>query len=55
MINPTDQKSLLQKAGQIAADIIVSDEELEASVSETTIEMGFPFFRIKKSIKKTKK
>ena len=39
----------------VAAEILVADEDFEISESETVIEMGFPFFRIRKNIKKTPK
>ena len=53
--SPTKQKSLLHRAGELAAEVIIADEDFDVSESETVVEMGFPFFRIRKNIKKTPK
>ena len=51
------QKSLLKQTGEIMADLFISDDDsnLEIDESETTFEIGFPFMKIKRRIKKSKK
>lgn len=51
------QKSLLKQTGEIMADLFIPDEEsdLEIDESETSFEIGFPFMKIKRRIKKSKK
>ncbi|OGW33226.1 MAG: DNA-binding protein [Nitrospirae bacterium GWC2_42_7] len=47
------QKSLMQKSGEIIADIL--DDDLSVSDSETSIEINFAVLKFKHTIKKKKK
>ena len=47
------QKALLQKSGEILADVL--DNDLEVSDEETTIEVNFAIMKIKHTIKRTKR
>ncbi len=49
------QKSLLQRAGEIATEVIIADEDFDVAETETVVEMGFPFFRVRKNVKKVPK
>ena len=48
-----DQKSLMQKSGDLIAEIF--DEDLQTSDSETTIELNFAVLKFKHTIKKKNK
>ena len=48
-----EQQSLMQKSGEIIADIL--NDSLENDESETTIEMNLAFFKFKHTVKKSKK
>jgi hypothetical protein len=50
--NKKEQQSLMQKSGEIIAEIL--DDDLENDESETTIEMNLAFFKFKHTIKKYK-
>ena len=47
------QKALMQKSGEILADVL--DNDLEVSGEETTIEINFAIMKIKHTIKRSKK
>ena len=47
-----EQQSLMQKSGEIIAELL--DDDLETNESETTIEMNLAFFKFKHTIKKSK-
>jgi hypothetical protein len=47
------QKSLMQKSGEIIAELL--DDSLEATESETSFEIDFALMKFKHSVKKTKK
>jgi hypothetical protein len=47
------QKSMLQKSGEIISDIICSD--LEATETETTIELNLAVLSVKHTVKRTTK
>lgn len=47
------QKALMQKSGEILADIL--DDDLEVSAEETTIEINFAVMKIKHTIKRNKR
>ena len=51
--NKQEQQSLMQKSGEIIAEIL--DDGLETDESETTIEMNLAFFKLKHTVKKIKK
>jgi hypothetical protein len=48
------QKSLMQKSGEILADVL-GDDILEVSGDETTIEINFAIMKIKHTIKRSKR
>jgi hypothetical protein len=48
------QKALMQKSGEILADVL-DDDILEVSGDETTIEINFAIMKIKHTIKRSKK
>ena len=48
-----EQKSMLQKSGEIISDIICGD--LETTTTETTVELNFAILSVKHTIKRTAK
>ena len=48
-----DQKSLMQKSGELIAEIF--DEDLQTNGTETTIELNFAVLKFKHTIKKKSK
>jgi hypothetical protein len=48
-----EQKSLMQKSGEILADVL--DNDLEVSGEETTIEINFAIMKIKHTVKRSKR
>ncbi len=48
------QKSLIDRTGDLIADLIIPENELEVTGTETTYEMNFAIFRIKRTVKKSK-
>lgn len=52
--NSPKQKSLMEHTGDLIADLIVPEEKLHVTGTETTYEMNFAVFKIKKTIKKSK-
>lgn len=48
------QKILMEHAGKLITDLIVSDKTLEVSSTETMYEINFAILKIKKTIKKNK-
>lgn len=55
-LNKQPSKSLLKRTGELMSDLFMSDEDdLETDESETTLEIGMPFMRFKRRIKKSKK
>ena len=48
-----EQKSLMQKSGELIAEIF--DEDLQTSDTETTIELNFAVLKFKHTIKKKSK
>lgn len=52
--NSAKQKTLMEHTGDLIADLILPDEELEVTGTETTYEMNFAVFKIKRTIKKGK-
>lgn len=52
--NSPKQKSLMEHTGDLIADLIVPEEELQITGTETTYEMNFAVFKIKRTIKKSK-
>lgn len=52
--NSVKQKTLMEHTGDLIADLIVPQDELEITGTETTYEMNFAVFKIKRTIKKGK-
>ena len=50
----SQQKALMQRSGEILADIL-DDDALEISGDETTIELNLAFVKFKRTIKRSKK
>ena len=48
------EKNLMEHTGDLIADLIIPDSDLEVTGSETTYEMNFAIFKIKRTIKKGK-
>ena len=54
--NSPQQKSMLTRAGEIIADLLIpEDDDLSVEESETSIEIGLPFIRIKRRVKHSRK
>lgn len=52
--NSPKQKSLMEHTGDLIADLIIPDDELEITDTETTYEMNLALFKIKRTVKKRK-
>ncbi len=52
--NSPKQKSLMEHTGDLIADLMIPEDELEITGTETTYEMNFAVFKIKRTIKKGK-
>jgi hypothetical protein len=52
--NSPKQKTLMEKTGDLIADLIIPDDELEITGTETTYEMNLAIFKIKRTVKKSK-
>lgn len=52
--NSPQQKTLMARTGDLIGELIVPEDELEVTGTETTIEMNFAIFKIKKTVKKGK-
>jgi ribosomal protein L23 len=52
--NSPNQRSLMEHTGDLIADLIIPDEDLEVTSTETTYEMNFAVFKIKRTVKKGK-
>lgn len=48
------QKSLIESTGDLIADLLIPENELAVTETETTYEMNFALFKIKRTIKKGK-
>ena len=48
------QKNLMARTGDLIADLIVPADDLAVTGTETTIEMNFAVFKIRKTVKKGK-
>ena len=48
------QKALMQKSGEILADML-DDDALEVSEDETTLELNLAFMKLKRTVKRSKK
>ena len=52
--NSPNQKTLIEHTGDLIADLMIPENELEVTGTETTYEMNFALFKIKRTIKKGK-
>lgn len=52
--NSSKQRSLMEHTGDLIADLIIPTDDLEVTGTETTYEMNFAVFKIKRTIKKGK-
>jgi len=52
--NSPKQKSLMEHTGDLIADLIIPDDDLEVTDTETTYEMNLALFKIKRTVKKRK-
>ncbi len=52
--NSPKQRSLIEQMGELIADLIIPDEDLEVTSTETTYEMNVAVFKIKRTVKKGK-
>ena len=52
--NSPKQKTLIEHTGDLIADLIIPENELEVTGTETTYEMNFAIFKIKRTVKKSK-
>lgn len=50
--NSPKQKTLMEHTGDLIADLIVPDNDLEVTGTETTYEMNLAIFKIKRTVKK---
>jgi hypothetical protein len=46
------QKTLMEHAGNLIADLMIPEDELEVTGTETTYEMNFAVFKIRRTVKK---
>ena len=52
--NSPKQRSLMEHTGNLIADLIIQEDDLEVTGTETTYEMNFALFKIKRTVKKGK-
>ena len=52
--NSPKQKILMERTGDLIADLIAPADDLEVVGTETTVEMNFAIFKIKRTVKKSK-
>ena len=52
--NSPKQKTLMEHTGDLIMDLIIPDDELEVTGTETIYEMNLAIFKIKKTVKKNK-
>ena len=52
--NSPKQKSLMDRTGDLIADLLIPENDLEVTGTETTYEMNFAIFKIKRTVKKGK-
>lgn len=53
--NSPKQKSLMEQTGQLISDLIIPESGMEVSGTETTYEMNFAIFKIRRTVKKVNK
>ena len=52
--NSPKQKTLMARTGDLIADLIIPEDDLDTIGTETTYEMNLAIFKIKKTVKKGK-
>ena len=52
--NSPKQKNLMEHTGELIADLIIPDDEMEVTGTETTFEVNLALFKIKRTVKKNK-
>jgi hypothetical protein len=52
--NSPKQKTMMEHTGDLMADLLIPENELEVIGTETTYEMNFAIFKIKRTVKKGK-
>lgn len=52
--NSPKQRSLMEHTGDLIADLLIPENELEVTGTETTYEMNFAIFKVKRIVKKSK-
>lgn len=52
--NSPQQKTLMEHTGELIADLIIQEDALEVTGTETSYEMNFAIFKIKRTVKKSK-
>jgi hypothetical protein len=52
--NSPKQKTLMEHTGELIADLIIPDDDMEVTGTETTYEMNLAIFKIKRTVKKGK-
>lgn len=52
--NSPKQKNMIEHTGDLIADLLIPENELEVTGAETTYEMNLAIFKIKRTIKKNK-
>ena len=52
--NSPKRRSLVEHTSDLIADLIIPEDDLEVTGTETTYEMNFALFKIKRTIKKSK-
>ena len=52
--NSPKQKTLMERTGDLLSDLIIPADDLKVTETETTVEMNFAVFRVKKTVKKAK-
>lgn len=52
--NSPKQKTLMEQTGELIADLIIPDDDMEVTGTETTYEMNLAIFKIKRTVKKGK-
>jgi hypothetical protein len=52
--NSPKQRTLMEHTGDLIADLIIQEDEMEVTGTETSYEMNFAVFKIKRTVKKSK-
>jgi hypothetical protein len=52
--NSPKQKTMMEHTGDLIADLLIPENELEVTGTETTYEMNLAIFKIKRTVKKGK-